>query len=155
MTTVLYLVTLFFGLLLPDVGVVLELTGAVSGSFLAYILPSAMYMCYKREELVGILRQLGLSDSFFCACCVKVTDISRLDNKETRFERSKSEDEDAPIEIAHCDMGSGGKWANFTSTVKALEPFWVSFMMFAFGIVAFLVGTMTTLISMFSRGEEE
>ena len=47
----LYFAALILSLFLPDLGIVLELTGAVSGSFLSYILPSSMYMCVHEKEV--------------------------------------------------------------------------------------------------------
>ena len=61
-TLALYLGALFMSLIFQDLGIVLELTGAVSGSFLSYILPASLYLCVHSKELLSILQQVRSSD---------------------------------------------------------------------------------------------
>ena len=58
---------------------------------------------------------------------------------------------DAPIEIGGCQdlVGNGSFFSRTKNTFNALRPFWLPLSMFFFGIIAFVVGTITTLIGAF------
>jgi hypothetical protein len=127
-TVGLYVSALVLSLFLPDLGIVLELTGAVSGSFLSYILPSSMYMCVHERELMGLLKQLRLDKGILFFCCRKVVDNSKLNEDEgqpTQRERDGSVDAaDAPIEIGGCQdlVGNGSFFSRTKNTIKVSDP---------------------------------
>eukprot|EP00520_Triparma_pacifica_P003440 CAMPEP_0118649452 /NCGR_PEP_ID=MMETSP0785-20121206/9711_1 /TAXON_ID=91992 /ORGANISM="Bolidomonas pacifica, Strain CCMP 1866" /LENGTH=502 /DNA_ID=CAMNT_0006541741 /DNA_START=125 /DNA_END=1630 /DNA_ORIENTATION=+ len=137
----LYVAALVLSLFLPDLGIVLELTGAVSGSFLSYILPSSMYMCVHEKELLSLLKQLRLDQGILFFCCRKVIDSSELNEEDvTTRERDSSIDaSDTPIEIGGCQdlVGNGSFFSRTRNTINALRPFWLVLSMFSFGVVAF------------------
>ena len=120
----LYLGALFIALVFQDLGIVLELTGAVSGSFLAYILPSSMYLCVHSKELLSILQQIGSNSNPLCFCCIKLFDISILENTSEATDYQSS-DEDAPVEITLDSGADSTFFARFKSKVLLLRPFWL------------------------------
>ncbi|GMH98572.1 hypothetical protein TrST_g7065 [Triparma strigata] len=157
-TVCLYLAALLLSLVLPDLGIVLELTGAISGSFLAYILPSSMYLCVHSKELISLLKQIGMHDGFCCFCCIKLTAFSHLEEDGTGARgRGNSEDVDAPVEIGTCV----GVDSNSTSLgrlkfkIMVMRPFWLSLSMFVFGLIAFVVGSVTTIVSAVTPSADE
>ena len=180
-TVCLYLAALLLSLVLPDLGIVLELTGAISGSFLAYILPSSMYLCVHSKEvrshrldygsigilpnfaprlaqLISLLKQIGMHDGFCCFCCIKLTAFSHLEEDGTGARgRGNSEDVDAPVEIGTCvGVDSNSTFlGRLKFKIMVMRPFWLSLSMFVFGLIAFVVGSVTTLVSAVTPSAEE
>ncbi|GMI15431.1 hypothetical protein TrLO_g6583 [Triparma laevis f. longispina] len=155
-TVCLYLAALLLSLALPDLGIVLELTGAVSASVLAYILPSSMYLCVHSKELISLLKQIGLYDGYFCCCCIKLTEFSHLEKDDVGARgRGNSEDVDAPVEIGTCvqDPENASFFGRLWFKIMVMRKFWLSLSMFVFGIIAFFVGTITTIMSAVAPAE--
>jgi len=106
-----------------------------------------------------LLKQLRLDESFIFFCCRKVLSNSNLnadDEVATRDRDSSIDASDAPVEIGGCNdlVGSGSFFSRTKNTINALRPFWLVLSMFTFGTVAFVVGTITTLIGAFTNQEE-
>ena len=163
-TIVLYLCALALSLAFSDLGFVLELTGAISASFLAYILPPAMYLCVHAQEFNSVVRQCGLEKGklkFYPILwlSVKITDLSILKvptsrngggEKQYRSANSSLSDEDEPVEIGGDigELGEDGGWAKRMMQVfAAFKPFHLALGTLTFGLMAFFIGTITTFMS--------
>ena len=79
-TTAIFFLTLLPALVLPSLEIVLSLTGAVSGSFLAYIMPSVMWCCVEKDELLRSLHAAHFQDGLLWKFVLFINRFLRSDD---------------------------------------------------------------------------
>jgi len=162
-TVSLYLSCLVLSVSFSDLGLVLELTGAISASFLAYILPALMYITVHWNKFEMCMSQAGLADSFICypfralhrRSQLNIDSIVSSTEMGNKMERSSSTDSaDIPVEISDVNFVTPSDRFLYVIhrlwyKMKVFREFWLVMFMLGFGLLAMGVGTYTTIAGLF------